>query len=194
MLSSGEWSPATTRANSLIESLAPTARAGTPILSTSTSCSLTLRSKYAAYLGMVDGDAATVADAVADICGFLLDRHGDELARRFRPVRKRVFYHGPCQLRGHRLGLPAAELMALIPDLDLTLSRADCCGVAGTYGYDKAKRSIAESVGSTLIAQVREAKPDIVVCDSETCRWNIADATGLPCVHPVGILSEALGL
>jgi len=194
MLSSGEWSPVSARANSLIESLAPTARTGMPILSTSTSCSLTLRSKYAAYLGMVDGDAASVSDSVADICGFLLDRHGDELARRFKPVRKRVFYHGPCQLRGHRLGLPAAELMALIPGLDLILSRADCCGVAGTYGYDKAKRPIAESVGSTLVAQVREAKSDIVVCDSETCRWNIADATGIPCIHPVGILSEALGL
>ena len=194
MLSSGEWAPASLRASSLVEKLAPTARAGTPILSTSTSCSLTLRSKYAAYLGMVDGDAATVSDSVADICGFLLDRHGDELARRFRPVRKRVFYHGPCQLRGHRLGLPAAELMALIPGLDITLSRADCCGVAGTYGYDTAKRPIAESVGSALVAQVREAKPDIVVCDSETCRWNIEDATGIECVHPVAILAEALGL
>ena len=193
MLSSGEWSPATLRANSLIESLAPTARAGWPILSTSTSCSLTLRSKYAAYLGRVDDAAAAVADAVADICGFLLDRHGDELARRFKPVRKRVFYHGPCQLRGHRLGLPAAELMALIPGIDIILSRADCCGVAGTYGYDTGKRKIAESVGSALVEQVRAAKPDIVVCDSETCRWNIAAATGVECVHPVAILAEALG-
>jgi glycerol-3-phosphate dehydrogenase subunit C len=194
MLSSGELSPASVRATSLIESLAPTAHAGTPILSTSTSCSLTLRSKYAANLGRLDGDAVAVSDSVADICGFLLDRHADELAQRFKPVRKRIFYHGPCQLRGHRLGLPAAELMALIPGLDITLSRADCCGVAGTYGYDTAKRPVAESVGSALVAQVRETKPDIVVCDSETCRWNIADATGIDCVHPVAILTEALGL
>ena len=194
MLSSGERAPASKRAAVLVEALAPTVRAGSPILATSTSCSLTLRSKYAAYLDMIDGDAAAVSDAVADICGFLLDRHGDELARRFRPIRRRVFYHGPCQLRGHRLGLPAAELMALVPALDLTLSCADCCGVAGTYGYDRAKRPIAESVGSALVAQVREAKPDIVVCDSETCRWNIEDATGIECVHPVAILAEALGV
>ncbi len=192
MLSSGEWGPASKRAKALIASLAPSA--GSPILATSTSCSLTLRSKYAAYLDMNDGPAAAVSDAVADICGFLLDRHGDALARRFRPLRRRVFYHGPCQLRGHRLGLPAAELLALIPGIDLTLSRADCCGVAGTYGYSRDKQPIAESVGRALVRQIHDSKPDLVVCDSETCRWNIAEATGVPCVHPVAILAEALDL
>src|SRR3546814_19399897 len=30
--------------------------------------------------------------------------------------------------------------------LELMLSRADCCGVAGTYGYDRKKRAIAARV------------------------------------------------
>jgi glycerol-3-phosphate dehydrogenase subunit C len=192
MLSSGEWGAAAGRARHLVDALAPAAINGTTILATSTSCSLTLRSKYAAYLDMVDEHASAVADAVSDICGFLLEQHGDDLARRFRPLRRRVLYHGPCQLRGHRLGLPAAELMARIPDLELVLSEADCCGVAGTYGYDRAKRPIAERVGMTLVEQVRRTKPDLVVCDSETCRWNIAQATGIGCIHPVELLAEAL--
>ncbi len=192
MLSSGEWDAARGRAQALVDELAPTAAAGRPIVATSTSCSLTLRSKYAAYLDMTDGAAADVADAVADICGFLLDRHADELARRFQPLKLRVLYHGPCQLRGHRLGLPAVELMATIPGLELVQSQADCCGVAGTYGYDREKRDIAERVGATLMEQIERCMPDLVVCDSETCRWSIAQASGIPCVHPVEILVRAL--
>lgn len=192
MLSSGEWNAAQRRAEALIEDLAPAAADCRRIVATSTSCSLTLRAKYGAYLGMTGGVAAEVADAVMDICGYLLDRHADDLARRFYPVSKRVLYHGPCQLRGHGLGLPAAELMATIPGLELMLSRADCCGVAGTYGYDRKKRAIAERVGVTLMEQIADCRPDLVVCDSETCRWNIAQASGIPCVHPVEILAQAL--
>src|SRR5690606_18218810 len=124
MLSSGEWGAAQQRAATLVAELAPAAADGRRVVATSTSCSLTVRAKYAAYLGMTDGDAAATAGAVTDICGYLLDRHGDDLAERFRPVAKRVLYHGPCQLRGHGLGLPAAELMATIPGLDLVFSRA----------------------------------------------------------------------
>lgn len=191
MLSSGEWRAGRARAQALIGDLAPAA-AERAILSTSTSCSLTLKSKYAAYLDMIDEKSTRVATAISDICGYMLDRHGDELAQKFQPVRRRVLYHSPCQLRGHRLGLPAAELLVKIPGLELILSHADCCGVAGTYGYDRNKRPIADRVGRTLLEQVELAKPDLIVCDSETCRWSIAMATGLECVHPVEVFWTAL--
>ena len=32
------------------------------------------------------------------------------------------------------------------------------------------------------------------MCDSETCRWQIAKATGVPSVHPVEMLHRAYGL
>jgi Fe-S oxidoreductase len=39
--------------------------------------------------------------------------------------------------------------------------------------------------------QARTVKPDFIVCDSETCRWHIAAATGLPVYHPVQVLDRA---
>ena len=194
MLSSGDFDAARSRAEGLIGELAPWAAAGQTIVGTSTSCTLTLKSKYAAYLGLADGTAAKVADAVTDICGFLLDRHGDELAGRLMPVNKKVFYHGPCQLRGHRIGQPAVELLRLIPGIELELSEASCCGVAGTYGYDTAKRDIAVKVGRSLMEQIAWSKPDLVLCDSETCRWNIEQTCGVPCRHPIQLMAEAMVL
>ncbi len=194
MLSSGAFSTAWTRARSLVRTLAPPAMAGQSIVGTSTSCTLTLKSKYAAYLGFDDDQADMVAGAVTDICDFLLDHHADQISAWSRPIGKRMLYHGPCQLRGHKIGQPAVELMRLTPGVALELSEANCCGVAGTYGYDRDKREIAVAVGGSLMDQIARTNPDVVICDSETCRWNIEQTSGVPCYHPVQILAEAMGL
>jgi glycerol-3-phosphate dehydrogenase subunit C len=192
MLSSGEWEAARPRAQTLVTALAPAAKSFEAIVGTSTSCTLTLRSKYAAYLDMVDGTASAVADKVSDIGMFLLDNHADELRDRLSRNTTHVLYHGPCQLRGHKAGQPSAELLSLVPGLQLELSQASCCGVAGTYGYQKAKRHIAVDVGTGLMEQIKRSKPALVLCDSETCRWNIEAATGVPTQHPVQFLLECM--
>ena len=192
MLSSGEWRAARPRARSLVRSLAPAARAGRPILCSSTSCGLTLRAKYAAYLDMHDDDARSVAGAVMDICEFLRNRHFDELSSFLGAVPRRILYHGPCQLRGHGMGVPAMELLRLVPKLSMAASDAECCGVAGTYGYDRERYDIAAAVGRGLVEQIADSSPDCVACDSETCRWNIAARTAVPCVHPIEILDISL--
>ena len=46
-------------------------------------------------------------------------------------------------------------------------------------------------VGALLGGFLGQARPDFVVCDSETCRWHIAKATGLPVYHPVQVLDRA---
>lgn len=192
MLSSGEWEAARPRAQSLIAALAPAAKSCEAIVGTSTSCTLTLRSKYAAYLDMAGGTASAVADKVSDIGMFLLDNHADELRDRLSRNTTHVLYHGPCQLRGHKAGQPSAELLSLVPGLQLELSEATCCGVAGTYGYQKAKRHIAVDVGTSLMEQIQRSRPALVLCDSETCRWNIEAATGVPVQHPVEFLLECM--
>jgi glycerol-3-phosphate dehydrogenase subunit C len=141
---------------------------------------------------MQDQASTAVAQATTDICIFLRDRHSSQIAALLKPLSGKVLYHGPCQLRGHQAGWPAVELLSAIPNLQLELSVANCCGTAGTYGFDQNKRSIAEAVSMTLFDQVRAAMPDFIVCDSETCRWHIAAETGLPCFHPAEIILASI--
>ena len=192
MLSSGEWAPAEARARRLIDELAPSAATASAIVSSSTSCSLTLQSKYATYLELTDRVSRQVACAVVDICGFLRDGHIERLATELYPIRRKILYHGPCQLRSHQIGLPALEILRCIEGLEVEISRAVCCGVGGTYGYDCDKHHIAESIAQALLHQIQESKPDLVVCDSETCRWHIAAQSGLPCFHPLEIVLASL--
>jgi glycerol-3-phosphate dehydrogenase subunit C len=159
------------------------------------SCGLMLKREARQILGVDDPDLALVAERVFDICELLRDLlDAGELRTDTRPVRLRVPYHQPCQGRGHGFGKPALDLLRLIPARELIETERECCGVAGTYGLKREKHPVAMAVGASLFADIAEAGADCTACDSETCRWHIAAATGVPAVHPLELLHRAAGL
>ncbi len=176
--------------------LAPFAREGIDIVGTSSSCTLMLKREALEILGMEDdADLRAVSPRVFDICEYLLAMHErGELKTDFQPVPETVVYHAPCQQQGHGIGKPALDLLALVPELQVVESEANCCGVAGTYGLKREKYDIAMKVGAGLFDQIADAAPDRTVCDSETCRWQISHATGVSSVHPVEVLHRASGI
>ncbi len=72
----------------------------------------------------------------------------------FAPIPLELPYHAPCQLKAHGMGRPALDVLNLIPGLRLWEIDADCCGIAGTYGYKKEKREISEAVGRSMAEQI----------------------------------------
>jgi glycerol-3-phosphate dehydrogenase subunit C len=180
----------------LARHLAPTARAGRPIVSTNPSCALMLKREAREILGLEDdGDLRLVGEHTYDISEFLLgllDR--GELRTDFQPMPLTVAYHAPCQQQGHGIGKPALDLLALIPELRTVELDALCCGMAGTYGLKEEKYEIAMQVGADLFAQVGAVQPDLVACDTDTCRWQIEHGTGARAVHPIELLHRAYGL
>ena len=191
-ISNGDLRGARKLAEANLESLLPVARSGLRIVATSTSCSLTLKHEYREILGLRGPEWEELAAAVYDVFELLrelwwrgeLDLQGT--------LPRRVLYHGPCQLRSHGIGLPAADLLGTLEGIELAESDVECCGGAGTYGFKSEKREIALRVGQPLAARAREHAAEVVACDSETCRWHIQQLTGLPARHPVELLAEAL--
>jgi glycerol-3-phosphate dehydrogenase subunit C len=82
----------------------------------------------------------------------------------------------------------------MIPELEVVESEATCCGIAGTYGLKKEKYAVAQAVGKPLFDLVKSTNPNLAVCDTETCRWQIAKATGAKVVSPVWLLHKSFGL
>jgi glycerol-3-phosphate dehydrogenase subunit C len=190
--SNGLFSEARAYVRRLAANLAPYARAGIPIVSTSTSCSLMLKREAHEILGEDSEDLAVVSEQMYDICELLAGLLGrEELDTDFQPLSMRVPYHAPCQQRGHGIGSPALDLLELIPGLEVLEQDAQCCGIAGTYGLKKEKYDIAMAVGRPLFESISELGATIAACDSETCRWQIAHATGVPVVHPIELLHRA---
>jgi glycerol-3-phosphate dehydrogenase subunit C len=194
LLSNGEFAAARKYHTNNVRHLVDYAREGIPIIGTSTSCTLTLKEEAPELLDMHDEDTQLVARMTFDFNEWMLNLLAEgSLRTDFKSMPFTLGYHIPCQYRAHRLGKPGVELLNLIPDLKLVDSQASCCGIAGTYGYKKEKYEIAMSVGQPLFDFVREIGGPVVVCDSETCRWQITHATGLPAVHPVELLAVAYG-
>ena len=197
LLSNGEFGAARKYYQNNINSLVKFARQGIPIVGTSTSCTLTLKEEAPDMLDMHDDDADLVAVNTYDFNEFLMLLYTEgTLNVNLNPIPLTLGYHIPCQYRAHRLGKPGLQLMNLIPGLTILDSRAACCGIAGTYGYKKEKYEISMKIGQSLFSFISNEinESPFVVCDSETCRWQITHATGKPAIHPAELLAKSYGL
>ncbi len=196
LLSNGEFRAARRYHKHNVEHFIEYARKGIPIVGTSTSCTVTLKEEAPELLEMDDEDTRLVAEDVFDFNEFLLSLYiQGSLSLNFRSIPLTLGYHVPCQYRAHRVGKPGIELLKMIPGLTIIDSLATCCGIAGTYGYKSEKYQIAMEVGRPLFDFIKRevAQSPLIVCDSETCRWQITHATGKPAVHPAEILAKAYG-
>lgn len=197
MLSNGEFKAAGSYHQSNVARLSGFARAGYPIVGTSTSCTLTLKEEAPELLDMNDEASTALKLNTWDIFEFLRELHqAGELRTDFKPIALTLPYHAPCQQRAHRVGKPALEILAMIPGLDVRESQARCCGIAGTYGYKVEKYQIGMDVGEELFRFVRDQGSAVhfTACDSETCRWQLEHGTDLPSRHPIEIMAAAYGL
>ena len=193
--SNGDFKAARRYARTNIKSLVEYARRGIPIVGTSASCITAIKGDYQHVLGLEDADARLVAENTYDFMEFLAKLAAEgRLPLDFRRIERELPYHAPCQLKAHGMGRPALDVLDQIPGLRVWEIDADCCGIAGTYGYKAEKRDIAEAVGWPIAGQVYEAQADTVVCDTETCRWQIKSLTGARTIHPVELVAEAYGL
>lgn len=194
LLSNGEFNAARKYHMSNVQHLIKFAKLGIPIIGTSTSCTLTLKEEAPELLDMHDEETRLVSESTYDFNEFLMILFNEgSLNLNLRSIPLSLPYHVPCQYRAHRIGKPGIELLELIPDLHVIDSHAACCGIAGTYGYKKEKYNIAMQVGESLFKFINDINAPFVICDSETCRWQITHATGKPAIHPVELIALAYG-
>jgi glycerol-3-phosphate dehydrogenase subunit C len=174
-----------------VDSLRKTVQEGMDIVFSSTSCGLMLRHEYGRLLTLPG--AEELAERLFDICEYLWRLHEEgKSAVTFQPTHRKAAYFAPCHLRSLNIGLPALELLRLIPGLEIRLIEAECCGLAGLYGFKREKYAIAEEIGKDLAQEVARMKPEIILTDCEGCRMQLRHLTGLKVLHPIQFLRDAL--
>lgn len=165
------------------------------IISSSGSCTGMLKHEAHEIMGVSDERLKDVGTRIRDTMEFLLDLYdAGELPTDFQPMPMTVPYHAPCQLKSQGIGKPALEVLRLIPELTVVDSEKVCCGIAGTYGLKKEKYEIAQAVGKPLFEMVKATNPELALCDTETCRWQIEQSSGVKTVHPIWMVHAAYGL
>ena len=78
---------------------------------------------------------------------------------------------------------------------DLQSLDSGCCGMAGSFGFEKDNYNVSLAVGErVLLPAVRQAAPEtLIVSDGFSCREQILQITGRKAVHLAEVLQLALG-
>ncbi|MEG6584909.1 anaerobic glycerol-3-phosphate dehydrogenase subunit C [Dendrosporobacter sp. 1207_IL3150] len=163
---------------------------GYPIITCCTSCGLMLKQEYQELFAL---DAVkTNAKYMYDSLEFLTILKDDgRLNKSFTKFDSKYIYHAPCHLRAQGFGLPALEVLRLIPGLTIEDADAGCCGIAGSYGLKADKYDISMSIGKNLFDRIIATGVDTAVCDCGTCRLQIGHGAKVKTIHPISLLSKA---
>lgn len=161
------------------------------ILTTSSTCTFTMRDEYRSLLHL-NNDVARSHLSLAT--RFLYQKiEKGEIKLAFRPdYKKHVAYHTPCHMEKLGWAVYSIGLLRMIPGLELVVLESRCCGIAGTYGFKKENYPTSQAIGAPLFRQIEEIKPEVVATDCETCKWQIEMSTSAPVINPISIVAEAL--
>jgi FAD/FMN-containing dehydrogenase/Fe-S oxidoreductase len=102
----------------------------------------------------------------------------------------KILLHGHCHQKSLYGTSSMKEVFKLVPDLTVEEIESGCCGMAGSFGYEKEHYKMSMQIGeSILFSAIRNRKNGTaVVACGFSCRHQIADGTGVQALHWVETL------
>ena len=113
---------------------------------------------------------------------------------RLKPLPRRIVFHGHCHQKALAGTRATVELLRRIPDAEVVELDAGCCGMAGSFGFEREHYDLSLQIGETrLFPALRGEDPNtLVAATGVSCRQQIAHGVGREARHPVQIVREAL--
>jgi FAD/FMN-containing dehydrogenase/Fe-S oxidoreductase len=108
----------------------------------------------------------------------------------FTSTFKNVLIHGHCHQKSLYGTDAMKDLLTHIPGLSVEIIDSGCCGMAGSFGYEKEHYDMSIRIGNDrLFPAIRNRKNGTaVVACGFSCRHQIADGTGVKAMHFVETL------
>ena len=118
---------------------------------------------------------------------------GNITSKQFTDDAVEIKLHGHC----HQKSLASVELskamLSLPTNYNASVIPSGCCGMAGSFGYEKEHYELSMAIGeTTLFPEVRKAKDYIISAPGTSCRHQIKDGTGRDAFHPITLMYEAV--
>lgn len=119
---------------------------------------------------------------------------GNITSDQFTTEAKVIKFHGHCHQKAQSNQIHSFNVLNLPKNYKVTLIPSGCCGMAGSFGYEKEHYDVSMAVGEqTLFPAVRKAsKATVISANGTSCRHQIKDGTQRTALHPVTILKQAL--
>jgi FAD/FMN-containing dehydrogenase/Fe-S oxidoreductase len=119
---------------------------------------------------------------------------GKILKETFADTRNEIILHAHCQQKAISSSASTIEMLSIPVNYSVTEIPSGCCGMAGSFGYEKEHFDISNKIGElVLFPAVRAAGENVIIAAPGTsCRHHIKDGTGKIAKHPIQIMYEAL--
>jgi FAD/FMN-containing dehydrogenase/Fe-S oxidoreductase len=166
---------------------------GTPLLGLEPSCLLTLADEW------TELDPGPTTKQVATAChladGWLAAQaEAGKCSLRPRPHGGECLLHGHCHQKALVGAGGSAALLRLVPGLRVTVLDAGCCGMAGSFGYEKGHYDLSAKIAGLALLPALESAPGAMAAATGTsCRHQIKDLAGRRALHPLEVLAEQMG-
>ena len=192
MISKGLLKQAKEQAGDNIARLYDYAARGIPIVGCEPSCLLTLRDEYPEFIG--DHRAQTVAENAFLIDEFLVNAHAaGRLDLHFSGLEKQILFHGHCHQKAMVGTSAALEVLTMPPGYQAELINAGCCGMAGSFGFEKEHYDLSMQIGGLSLFPALAARPDWeVAVMGVSCRQQVEHGSGRRPQHLVETLRDAV--
>ncbi|MEE9361024.1 MAG: FAD-linked oxidase C-terminal domain-containing protein [Cellulophaga sp.] len=168
---------------------------GLPIVGLEPSAILTFRDEYKRLV-----DAPETLESIAKH-SFLIEEflateieNGNLTAASFTKEEKTVKIHNHCHQKSLSNQKVTFDVLNLIENYKVSIIASGCCGMAGSFGYEKEHYEVSMQVGELkLFPSVRKTNKEVIIAANGTsCRHQIYDGTKRKAQHPISILKEAL--
>ena len=173
----------------ILNVLAPEITSGVPIVVLEPSCAAVFRDEL---INLFPGDER--AHKLSQQT-FLLSEFLEKVAHDFvlPQLQRRALLHGHCHHKS-LMKMTDEESVLRRLGLDYYQPAPGCCGMAGSFGFEKQKYEVSLAIGELeLLPAVRKAPSDcLIIADGFSCREQISQCTGRATLHLAQVIQTAL--
>ena len=106
---------------------------------------------------------------------------------------KTIRLHGHCHQKALASLKPTVQMLQLPKGYRVRLIPSGCCGMAGSFGYEKEHYDVSMRIGELVLFPTIRSEPreSLIAAPGTSCRHQIKDGTERTALHPVQILRDA---
>jgi FAD/FMN-containing dehydrogenase/Fe-S oxidoreductase len=173
----------------ILDELSPEIEAGVPVVGLEPSCVAVFRDELI-NLFPHDERAQALSRQTFLLSEFLETRAKDFPLPR---LNRKALLHGHCHQKSI-MKMAAEESILRRLGIDFTVPAPGCCGMAGSFGFERDKYEISVAIGELeLMPAVRKAPADwLIIADGFSCREQIAQGSEREALHLAEVLQMAL--
>lgn len=176
------------RLRRIVDAMRRDIEAGTPVVGLEPSCVSVFRDELPNMLPD-DPHAARLARQTLTLAEFVTRAPLPEL----RPLARKAVVHGHCHQKAV-LGQDSDRALCQTLGLDADFLDAGCCGMAGSFGFQRGSYDVSIAAGErALLPAVRAADEEtLIIADGFSCRTQIEQRTDRRPLHLAQVLDLAL--